>query len=236
MECILGRESNVAVLSVGDELDQLEVLKRKFDCVLVKTDPTDYLRLESLKREGFCFHDRTLCGGIQLSKLAQDLDRYVRFSSSEEGYEEELLELAGQTFFTDKRFHLNSKPDSVQAKQMIEGYLDQYRKEGARFLVCRYQGKAVGFTTVCERSADDCENVLGAVLPEYQSKGVAISLYIWMCRYVRELGYERLYGNISTQNPASLNLHISLGARFEKPVDAYIYNNRSQSAGEGKSI
>lgn len=87
---------------------------------------------------------------------------------------------------------------------------------------CFYNGNLAGFTVVKKLDQNSCENVLGAVDPLYQSRGVAIGLYAYMLRELKEKGYEKLYGRISTTNVASINLHIALGVKYSRPEDEYV--------------
>lgn len=230
MDCLVCNNVSVAVLDDKEEMQDVQELSMKYDYITAKAGAFDLERVKRLKNMGFCFLDRTLCGEILLHRVPAEIGRYIRFEALEEDYGEEILTVARKAFVTDRRFHLQMEPDQEQADQLIQAYLNKYREEQATFLVCRYRGKAVGFTTLCTRESKSCENVLGAVLPEYQSKGVALGLYAYMCQHLSELKFEKLYGHISTQNPASLNLHISLGARLAKPMDVYMRRSNGVAA------
>jgi L-amino acid N-acyltransferase YncA len=94
---------------------------------------------------------------------------------------------------------------------------------------CHHKGKLVGFTLVEIINSDVCENILGAVLPEYQKRGVAINLYAYMRKVLAENGYKELVGKIDSTNVSSLNLHVSLGARFIDTVDVYCWRRGKTS-------
>lgn len=199
-------------------------MPKDIDYILAKVEPDNVEKIMKLKKLGFCFHNRTILGEINLDTMDERLLRMVRGDMRIDTiYTEELYELAKKTFVRDRRFHLDIKWDQVLANKVLKGYLNRFSHDDTMLFKCFHNGKTVGFTVVKKLDETLCENVLGAVDPLYQNRGVAIGLYSYMLKELKRKGYKKLYGRISTTNMASINLHIALGAKYSMPEDEYIF-------------
>lgn len=193
------------------------------DYTIVRSRPEDTVRSSMLEQNGFTFHNRTFLCEIPLQKLNQGLAKLVRADvKKDDTFSEDLYELAGRTFMTDRRFHLKKAFDQEFAKKIIRGYIDGWNDAGCFFFKCFYKGLLTGFTLIHPLGHTECENVLGAVEPEYQNRGMAFNLYVYMADALRQMGYKSLYGRISTSNTPSINLHAMLGGKFSAVEDEYI--------------
>lgn len=196
------------------------------DYTIVCSRPEDTARSSMLEKGGFTFHNRTFLCEIPLSKLEQSLVKLVRADVKKDDiFAEDLYELAGRAFVTDRRFHLKKSFDQEFARKIIRGYIDRWNDSGCFFFKCFYKGRLTGFTLIHSLNATECENLLGAVEPEYQNRGMAFNLYVYMANALREMGYKSLYGRISTNNTPSVNLHAMLGGKFSAVEDEYIFRN-----------
>lgn len=204
--------------------DKLGGLTEEKDYVIAKACPEDVGRIKELEERGFCFHNRTVLGEIPLSVLNEKQLRMIRADVREEGnITPDLYELARRCFPRDRRFHLKKDFDQGLADKILKGYMDELSGERLRVYKCFHKSRLTGFTIVKNLENQNCENVLGAVDPEYQNRGAALNLYLYMMKCLRDNGMEKLYGRISTTNMASINLHIALGAKYREPMDEYIH-------------
>lgn len=193
------------------------------DYTIVRSRPEDTARSALLERNGFTFHNRTFLCEVPLQKLDRNLAKMVRADvKSDDAFTEDIYELAGRAFVTDRRFHLKKTFDQEFAKTALRGYIDGWKNRGCFFFKCFFKGQLTGFTLIRPLSSMECENVLGAVEPEYQNRGMAFNLYVYMANALREMGYKSLYGRISTSNTPSVNLHAMLGGKFSAVEDEYI--------------
>ena len=196
------------------------------DYTIVRSRPEDTVRSSILEKNGFTFHNRTFLCEIPLQKLDQGLEKLVRADEKkDETFTDDIYELAARAFTTDRRFHLKKAFDQEFAKKIIRGYIDGWNNAGCFFFKCFYKRQLSGFTLIHPIDSTECENMLGAVEPEYQNRGMASNLYVYMADALRQMGYKSLYGRISTSNTPSINLHAMLGGRFSAVEDEYILRN-----------
>lgn len=190
---------------------------------LVKTAASDAGRVSALLERGFCFHERYLDYVIIPGRLEQRLVKMVR-ADVREGHamDGDMTALACRAFDRDRRFHLDPAYSQETAGKIIRGFLKELSRETLLTYKCYHGEKPVGFTIVRPDNAGGCENLLGAVEPDYRKKGAAFNLYIFMTDSLRKKGFETLTGSISSGNIASLNLHLMLGAAFTDAWDHYI--------------
>lgn len=207
--------------------DEIRDVTTECDFLLAKTSPDDIERIVGLEQKGFIFHNRTILGEINLSSVSETLIRMIRADvRTDKEFSMNLYELARKAFATDRRFHLTKQFDQNLANKIIEGYIRALSTEDVMLFKCFHKEKLTGFTIVKRLDDIACENMLGAVNPLYQSRGVAINLYSYMLKVLRDEGYMKLYGRISTTNVASINLHIALGAKYSLPEDDYILRQK----------
>ena len=190
--------------------------------IRAEIDGGDADRAQTLTQAGFFFADRTLLTAVPLVKLDERQSRFCRFPVEAEEYCQEVMELAKIAFTVDRRFHLTRRTNMEKAIPIIEAWIDRARTGGRTLIACRYQGALVGFMFLAPWGDGGSFAELAAVRPEYQSTGVAFSLYYKTCIYCREKGDARLFGRISSANTAVLNLYAMLGASFSVPYDVYI--------------
>ncbi len=206
-----------------DERDVIPARRGEEQFALVRTKPEDIRRIRELEQAGFTFHNRMLTMEVNLQKWDQGLERCIRYECRYlEEVSQDMYGLACLAFVRDRRFHLKREFDQTFAEPSILGYLEELASEPCMVFHCLYKGTLVGFTVIKKRENLVCENCLGAVLPEWQSKGAAMGLYVYMARELRTRGIKRLRGEISSTNLPSLNLHVGLGGRFVEECDVYI--------------
>ena len=196
----------------------------KAQYIFVDSLSEDIDRINNLKNWGFEFHERMILTSIFTGRLEQNLTRFVKYDVSEgKEISDELKEIAVRAYPADRRFHINRYYDEKNAKNFIISYLDELSKEDLIIYSCKHHQKMIGYTILKEVSNGIFENLLGAVMPEYQSRGAAFALYAGMLISMKEKGYKEYTGWISTKNIASLNLHIALGGvKFSVSKDRYV--------------
>lgn len=195
----------------------------------------DYVRLEIhalnqagrdiLKKNQYIMVDRTIKAQIALSSLT-GLERLVRMDVQElEDITDEMYEVAKKAFTKDRRFFLSLNCEKEVGYTILKDYIRQLEKEEKLIFGCFYKEKLVGVLIAIRISNSEYETVLGAVLPEWHSKGAGVSLYAFEMYQMQKRGVKTLYSRISTDNVASLNMHITLSRgniRFIQPLDVYI--------------
>lgn len=218
MKRILEHSENIVYLDLADDISE-----NNGNYIIATSDPDDTQRIKELSRHGFIFLDRTLLETIETRKLNDRLLRMIRYDVSEDDtFTDDVFDLAKRTFEKDRRFHLKPDYDKNDAAHLIDRYIKYFETQESILFKCKYKEQLAGFIIISNLGSSSCENVLGAVAPEFQSRGAAVSLYVYMVKALREKGFEQITGRISTKNSASLNLHILLGATFSKPLDTYI--------------
>ncbi len=190
---------------------------------LAKSDVFDTERIQSLINKGYSFHERFLDYIIDPRKLDEKKVNMIRADVREDSrITEDMMELASITFIHDRRFHLDPEFDIQKASGVVRGFMESLMHEPVLVYKCFHKEKLVGFTIIRKDTENKCENLLGAVDPDYQKKGAAFNLYVYMVDDLRKKGYESLIGSIASCNVQSLNLHLMLGATFSGVWDHYI--------------
>ena len=171
------------------------------------------------QRNGFFFADRTMKTTISLSKIAVDLDRFIRLPIIETAeYKDDVLRIAVASFGYDRRFHV--LPDcSTDVSGVV---LKQWVKELDTVFVALFKEQPVGFLALKETAPDTVFVHLAAVEEKYRMTGAAMALYANACKIAKERGYKKLEGRVSTQNAAVMNVYAAFGATFSDPQDIFI--------------
>lgn len=181
--------------------------------------PADAANEIRMQRDGFFFVDRTVKTTISLSKIAVDLDRFIRLPIVETAeYKNDILRIAVASFAYDRRFHI--KPD-LNA-EVAAGVLKQWVGELDKVFVAMFKDQPVGFLALKETAADALFVHLAAVEEKYRMTGAAMALYANACKIAKERGYKKLEGRVSTQNTAVMNVYTAFGAIFSEPQDIFI--------------
>lgn len=184
--------------------------------IVAPTHPANEIRMQ---RDGFFFVDRTVKTTISLSKIAVDLERFIRLPIVETAeYKNDILRIAAASFVYDRRFHI--KPD-LNA-EVAAGVLKQWVGELDKVFVAMFKDHPVGFLALKETAADTLFVHLAAVEEKYRMTGAAMALYANACKIAKERGYKKLEGRVSTQNTAVMNVYTAFGAIFSEPQDIFI--------------
>lgn len=174
-------------------------------------------RAEMLER-GFFFADRTLAVSINLASSSVDYNAFVRTEPLlTSQHKDEVLAIARESFFNDRRFHLAPKPDMALAEAVLARWVEALDK----IYLCRIKEKTIGFLALTG-SGNERFVHLAAVLERYRMSGAALSLYAAAARDCKKSGVRFLNGRVSTENMAVMNLYSFLGGKFSKPMDVYL--------------
>ena len=198
------------------------------DYIIARTSPENVERIIQLEKAGFSFHNRTILCEINLDRLNPDLVKLLRGDVRKKTavLPDEIYDVASKAFTTDRRFHLEKRFNQSLANRVLGKFISEQLNLAKVVFTCYHKERIIGFTIIKDLGEGRCENVLGAVDPEYQNKGAAFNLYVSMAKSLQEDGYKTLYGRISTTNTASINLHIMLGGKYSQVEDEYIFRNK----------
>ena len=185
--------------------------------------PTDAANEIRMQRNGFFFADRTVKTTIGLSKIAVDLDRFIRLPIIETtDFKDDVLRIAVASFAYDRRFHV--LPDcSTDVSSVV---LKKWVEELDTFFVALFKERPVGFLALKETAPDTVFVHLAAVEEKYRMTGAAMALYANACKIAKERGYKKLEGRVSTQNTAVMNVYTAFGAIFSEPQDIFTKRGR----------
>lgn len=234
MQTIYHEKFSYAKLSVEDGTSLADVfLNTNADYVRLEVNASAQVDKECLQEKNFIWVDRTVRAKISLNRV-DGLDRLVRMEVRQlDEITEDVFEVAKSAFVKDRRFFLSLDYDKEIGHEVLHDYIIQYEGVPKKVFGCFYENKMVGALIAIQISETEYETVLGAILPEWQSKGVGVSLYAYEFDQLKKQGVKTLYSRISTDNVASLNLHISLckgNLAFMQPLDVYIKSGKSTVA------
>lgn len=202
--------------------------------VIQQVESHDALRVEALRQQGFCFHERFFfveaslkAADIIRGQVHRDLPGIILELSYE--YTTDIYELAYQSFETDRRFHLEQRFDQEGARAVMKAYIDQCRERACLIFSARKERELLGYIiadTQLEKEAGCIQIMLGVTRRGIKGKMMALPLYSGLLgrMMLSENGsYTKYCGYVSSANIAAMNLHYHLGARVTKVVDEYIY-------------
>ncbi|MDQ6991889.1 MAG: GNAT family N-acetyltransferase [Mariprofundus sp.] len=127
---------------------------------------------------------------------------------------EQLLPMCDQSFLHG-RFHRDFNIMPEQADARYKQWLKQMHQAGQVFGLC-YSKQLVGFIAASQGNL-----LLHTIAKPYRGKGLAKPLWTAAISEIFSQGYDQIRSSISASNMAVLNLYVSLGFRFEHPVDIY---------------
>ncbi len=171
------------------------------------------------QRNGFFFADRAVKTTIGLSKIAVDLDRFIRLPIIETAeYKDDILRIAVASFAYDRRFHVLPDCSTDVSGVVLKKWVDELDK----VFIALFKDRPVGFLALKETAPDTVFVHLAAVEEKYRMTGAAMTLYANACKIAKERGYKKLEGRVSTQNAAVMNVYAAFGATFSDPQDIFI--------------
>ncbi len=200
-------------IAVADETtdEKADVLR-----VVLPTNAADEIRMQ---RNGFFFVDRTVKTTVSLSKVAIDFDKLIRLPIVETtDYKADILRIAVASFVYDRRFHVLPDCSADVSAVVLKHWIDELDKA----FVALFKEQAIGFLALKETAPDTLFVHLAAVEEKYRMTGAAMALYANACKIVKEHGYKKLEGRVSTQNTAVINVYAAFGATFSEPQDTFI--------------
>lgn len=183
------------------------------------TLPTSVAAEGEMERRGFHFADRTLRATIDTKAVQTDLERLIRMKIVEtDRGNEDVLRIAKESFPYDRRFHILPECDDNIAEKILEKWVAELDD----VLICLYHDKPIGFLALKRIDDEELCVHLAAVEEKYRMTGGALSLYAAAVSAARSRKCRRLFGRISSQNVAVMNLYAFFGARFSEPLDIFL--------------
>ena len=210
---------------------------QSYKYTMVRFDPAHQETALWLKSMGFTFLDRYLCMEIPIQKTKASRQLLSGGPSLgvtlTDDYGKDMEELAIEVYTTDRRFHLGERYDRGVAGEMIHAYLAVFQEERCPVVkLLDSYGSLLGFTILRKRSDVLWENVMGVTMQGIKGKLAAYCLYNGMLDTILTLSSEprkaRYMGMVSSENTASLNLHIGLGAIVSRSVEEYIFRSEAK--------
>ncbi len=191
---------------------------------------------KALSRSGYVFHDRVLRLGIDIPASMQLRRKRcrkpdgIKIRKAEE-FTDEMYRMACSVFRTDRRFHLDYGYNQKLADRVIKAWMDRWKGRKLQVMQAFYKGEMTGFVIFDTDSQSQSENVLGVTAPGICGMASAYPLYSDLLDLLGQGGCRKYYGMVSTENAASINLHIQLGAEVCSIVDRFILRKRGDSNG-----
>lgn len=176
----------------------------------IKADPLSSKAL--LHRYGFYYCDTLL-------EPFADRQRFVASYHDQVGIDltpnkDEILRISHGAF-RHGRFHRDFNLDPSLADRRYDQWTSQLCDEKNVFGLT-FAGELAAFFGYRENKM-----VLHSVAESFQGKGLAKYLWSRACCELFDRGHEELNSSVSASNLAIVNLYVSLGFRFRKPVDIY---------------
>lgn len=214
-----------------DDEKPLDIWTLTADYVRLEVRPSDEKNKKILLQNEYIWVDRTIKAKINLQRIENNFTRLIRMDIRElGGITDEVYQIAENVFRRDRRFFLSVEYETEIGHRVLKDYIIQQTEKNCVIFGCFYKEKLIGVLIAIELDSYTYETVLGAILPEWHAKGAGTSLYAFEFYALKKRGIQTLYSRISTDNTASLNLHLLLSKGnicFMEPLDIYLKNKRS---------
>lgn len=152
--------------------------------------------------EPYCNHDRL----ISYSKEEVFISKTVDFES---------LNRICQGAFVHGRFHRDFSLEKSLADRRYSLWLKELLEKRQVFALM-YIDQVAGFFGFSENKI-----LLHALSGSFRGRGLAKYFWSCACQELFKQGFSELSSSISASNLAVLNLYVSLGFKFRKPLDVY---------------
>lgn len=181
--------------------------------------PVSIENQKKMLHKGFRFADRTIGVSINLRRTHLDYQSMIRIQPQIiQDKQAEILQIAKESFLTDRRFQLSWEYNNQIAKRVITGWIEELEE----YYVCFYKEQVIGFLALKDLPNGHSFVYLAAVKQEYRLTGAALSLYANAVKDCKEQKKLFLEGRISSANTLIMNLYASLGAVFLNPMDIFL--------------
>lgn len=219
-------------IKIYDQIDDYPIGKNSIEdaYVILCVSSLDTEKIRRAKSMGFRFHDRVLRMKIDLKqtkKRRSDVsEKLITVPLNiTQSLSDDMYKLACETYTTDRRFHLEENYDMELASKSLAGYFSSFRNRNIRIFESRVDQELLGFTVLELKENGVGENVLGVTKNNMRGKMSAWGIYDGMLNGMeseKDLNCSSYYGNVSSSNVSSINLHIQLGATVDCIYDEYI--------------
>ncbi len=129
--------------------------------------------------------------------------------------EEDFIQIKdiAKTVFKFGRFHEDPFIDNDKANMRYYNWIDDLKKQGKTFLVCKNKDISSGFISFLKEE-DEVELILGGMKDKYRFN----ACFFWssFLERLKEQGVSKVSTRISSSNIAILNLYIRLGFKIKK--------------------
>ena len=204
-----------------DEKGQYNFQALTADYIRLEVKPSDEKNKKILSENQYIWVDRTI-----KAKIESNFSKLIRLDVQELGsITDEVYDIAEKAFKKDRRFFLSVDYKEEIGHRVLRDYIFQQSQKNHVIFGCYYEKKMIGVLIALKLDPHTYETVLGAILPEWQAKGAGISLYAYEFDVLKKRDGRTLYSRISTDNTASLNLHLSLSQgniSFLQPLDIFL--------------
>ena len=209
-----------------DEKGQYNFQALTADYIRLEVKPSDEKNKKILSENQYIWVDRTIKAKIDLRRIESNFSKLIRLDVQELGsITDEVYDIAEKAFKKDRRFFLSVDYKEEIGHRVLRDYIFQQSQKNHVIFGCYYEKKMIGVLIALKLDPHTYETVLGAILPEWQTRGAGISLYAYEFDVLKKRDGRTLYSRISTDNTASLNLHLSLSQgniSFLQPLDIFL--------------
>lgn len=200
--------------------------------IIASVDAEDFGSQKFLLEHDFKWHDTVMAADIFLKSFPENKRQDNLFSIRiGKDIDTEVKKFAHGVFLMDRRFHFGTIPDQANANQVMDAFFDYCREEDMWIVKCLHEDKLYGFIILRDNGDETASSMLGGVERSCQGQIAVRSLYVSAALFLKESGFKRMRGTISSSNISSINLHIALGAKFTGTTNKYIW----RATYEGKS-
>jgi len=176
----------------------------------IKINPLDDKTL--LHDYGFYYTDTLIEPSCDIQRVQSYRHPDIRLVQSPDI--EELLPMCVHSFLHG-RFHRDFGLSEKDADRRYQQWLKQLHAEG-HVMALTYQHEMAAFIAY-----SGGQFLLHAVAEKFRGRGLAKYFWSLGIDYLLSQGEKHIQSSISASNLAVLNLYVSLGFRFENPVDIY---------------
>ncbi len=227
----LGKKTYEITIDNNDQIEMVEESLKKVDgeYLVVKILSDNYSAAISLQHLGFCFIEEQVImeHNLNISPKPPVLQRMydsMTYSIMNDSEFNMLISEVEKGIFSTDRISLDPNFGQAFAIRRYVNWIKQLRDTGALIYSLKYKGDDEGFVILKSNNSCEYESVLGGAYQKYKYSG--LGLVQKEQEIVRELGGEKLYTTVSTNNVGQLKALVFNGYFPVKIVRVFVKHIR----------
>lgn len=219
----LGVTTSEIIVEDSDKLSELEDALCELDSEyqVVKIPVNLFSHYILMGQHGFIFAEAmvSLVRGMQkvhIPDKKKEINKKLHLEKMDDKSFEKMLEAVSNGLYHTDRVSVDPYFNKQQSSNRYFNWLTQERSIGNEFYKLMYGNDYVGYLDLKQEDKYIWKDVMTGIFPEYRGKGFAMGFTSKLIEMLRNRNATKVYGDISTNNTASLQSRMRYGYKVDK--------------------